>query len=298
MATPGIDQTWIAKIDYNHLLGHGGFGYVYKVWEESVAVKVIKKNEDPEEFIEDTEKCLKKLPKQHPNIIDIYNILEDLENKYVFMEYCELGNLKKIFHKQVLDTRVRVALMTQIANGIACLHENGIIHRDIKPENILLKHSDDDPWVQVKLSDFGLSKFLEDQSTMSSDVGTNAFKAPEFWQRDKEGRLHYKKAVDIFATGLTFLAMLQNDSQQKFAPGIEIATSLDPSEQEQPIGYTMHVRKKNDQTIPNIIAGEGDEITLQVKCLIREMINVKPEDRVCAEDVHATLDKILQTCGQ
>ena len=185
--------------------------------------------------------------------------------------------------------------MAQIANGIACLHENGIIHRDIKPENILLKHSDDDPWVQVKLSDFGLSKFLEDQSTMSSDVGTNAFKAPEFWQRDKEGRLHYKKAVDIFATGLTFLAMLQNDSQQKFAPGIEIATSLDPSEQEQPIGYTMHVRKKNDQTIPNIIAGEGDEITLQVKCLIREMINVKPEDRVCAENVHATLDKILQT---
>ena len=181
MATPGIDQTWIAKIDYNHLLGHGGFGYVYKVWEESVAAKVIKKNEDPEEFIEDTEKCLKKLPKQHPNIIAIYNILEDAENKYIFMEYCELGNLKKIFHKQLLDTRVKVALMAQIANGIACLHENGIIHRDIKPENILLKHSDDDPWVQLKLSDFGLSKFLEDQSTMSSDVGTNAFKAPEFW---------------------------------------------------------------------------------------------------------------------
>ena len=299
MATSRLDKTWIDKIDYKNPLGHGGFGYVYTAHEgkEVVAAKVLKKEQVVEKYIEDAEQCLN-LPNQHPHILTIYDILEDSENKYVFMEYCEYGNLKTYFHRLVLNTNEKVNLMAQIAEGLSCLHENGIIHRDIKPQNILLKRSGEYPFkIQAKLSDFGLTKFLEDQSTMSSDVGTVAFKAPEFWQRDIDGKLHYKETVDVFAAGLTYLTMLQTIEKggDKFAPGIEIATSLDPSEQEQSIGYTMYVRMKNSQTVPNIISEEGDEMTIKVKHLVRKMINAKPDDRPSARTVCDELRSILET---
>ena len=44
--------------------------------------------------------------------------------------------------------------------------------------------------------------------TMNSDIGTHAFKALEFWQKDNDGKLNYKKSVDIFVSSLTFWAML------------------------------------------------------------------------------------------
>ena len=172
---------------------------------------------------------------------------------------------------------------------------NGIIHRDLKPENLLV-NKEDSPI--IKLGDFAVSKFLDEgqQSTMSSDVGTVAFKAPEFWQRDKDGKLKYKRSVDVFATGLIFLAMLQTDTQKKMAPEIEVPDSFDSDERENAIGYTMYVRMKNHIEIPNIIATEGDEMTLCVRDLIRKMINVLPDDRVSAEMVKTTLDDILKKC--
>ena len=77
-------------------------------------------------------------------------------------------------------------------------------------------------------------------STMNSDVRTHAFKALEFWQKDKDGKLNYKKSVDIFASSLTFWAMLQLDARQDLKPCNE-CLSMEPSEKANDIGYTMSV---------------------------------------------------------
>ncbi len=101
--------------------------------------------------------------------------------------------------------------MIQIARGVDYLHCNDIIYRDIKPSNILVTTGNTTGQILIKLTDFGLSKFLDPEdetSAMSSDVGTFVFKAPEYWKTDINGKLKYKRSVDIFATGLTFLAML------------------------------------------------------------------------------------------
>ena len=283
-------------IDYNDMIGHGGFGYVYRGTNKvgvTIAAKFIDHHCHPKFAFEEASKCLK-IRDVHPNIIDIFDV-EECEGKIVIcMEYCKFGNLRTYFSTHPLVTKDKVVLMAQIADGLAHLHMKDIIHRDVKPENILVQEDENGRPV-AKLSDFGISKILEVgvPSTMSSDVGTSAFKAPEFWQRDKEGRLQYKRAVDVFAAGLTFLAMLQTDTDKKLAPGIEETHSLDVSEQEQPIGYTMYVRMKNRQTIPNIIANEGDEMALRVKSLIREMIHVVPEGRKVADDVKKELFNIL-----
>ncbi len=273
-------------INFSDVMGHGSFGVVYPATNRAglqVAVKVVSFRDHSRQNINEAEKLLK-LPNEHPNIIDIYDVHEDKNNKYIFMEFCELGNLREFYRRRELTTREKVNLMIQIADGIAHLHAKGIIHRDIHPANILVQRKGDGS-PQIKLSDFEVSKFIEGgmQSTMSSDVGTSLFKAPEFWKRDAQGRLQYKKSVDVFAEGLTFLAMLQADKNTRLAPGIEV--TLDPNEMVEPIGYTIHVRMKNKLDVPDFIRDEGDDLTKKVKGLIRKMIRVLPEDRVTAEEV-------------
>ena len=138
---------------------------------------------------------------------------------WIVMEYCDLEDLNNFFKKYhgKLDKDKEVKIMGQISRGITFLHNQNIVHRDIKPGNILLKN--ENAKVIVKLRDFGLSKFLDPNgatSSMSSNVGTQWFQAPEFWDRDPEDKLRYHRNVDVYAAGLTFTAMLP--SQTWFKP--------------------------------------------------------------------------------
>jgi serine/threonine protein kinase len=74
-----------------------------------------------------------------------------------------------------------VALLRQIATGLAAAHAADIIHRDLKPENVLLNVAG-----QGFVSDFGVGRDLSPESverrslgTLSSLIGTPAYMAPE-----------------------------------------------------------------------------------------------------------------------
>ena len=125
------------------------------------------------------------------------------------MEMSCFGYLEMFFAKRNLNQEQELELMTGIAKGIEYLHSKDIIHRDIKPGNIVI--SDGHP-IHVKLTDFDLCRILDenyDTSLMTSNVGTPMFKAPEFYRRTKEGKINYHRNVDIFAAGVTFLAIIQ-----------------------------------------------------------------------------------------
>ena len=119
--------------------------------------------------------------------------------------------------------------MVQIAKGIAHLHENNIVHRDIKPGNILITASPIHGQFMVKLTDFGLSKFLDpndETSAMSSDVGTLMFKSPEYFEACRQGKLNYHRNVDIYAAGLTFLCMLEAKEGEPLRPASQTCMSV------------------------------------------------------------------------
>ena len=210
---------------------------------------------------------------------------------WMFLEYCEHGDLQKYFLKTKIEGTTisesnKVKLMLDIAQGCAYLHDRNVIHRDIKPSNILLAGNP----VSAKLTDFDFSKFLEKmQSTMTTKVGTEAFKAPEFFFRTTDGKLKYKRSVDIFAMGLTFLAMLQEN--EGLVPKIE--TPNEASELHLSSGRILYERvtyKVEPLAIVDISKGSMAE--KQIREVVLKMTCAHAKDRIRAKQVVSSLLKV------
>ena len=206
------------------VLGRGGYGIVYKA-EDSKGNKIEAKRIDTKRkhSLFNITRNVEKLKQQnHPNIVKVNDIHQEENVIWVFMELCEYGDLNNFYRKHKLTQEQYLAVMSQIAGGISYLHENNVVHRDIKPENTLVANNSP---IQIKLTDFDVSKFFHEMletSAMSTNVETLAFKEPEFFQRTPEGKLVYHCNVDIFAMGLTFLALLQGNLDGKpLIPRIE-----------------------------------------------------------------------------
>ena len=267
----------------------------------------------------------------YPNILKVFDVIEDKMILWIFMEYCPHGDLQKYTRKKELSFDMKFEIMKQIAEGLEYLHQNNIVHRDIKPANILILN--DSP-MQLKMTDFDLSKFLSDvydTSRMSSNVGTPAFKAPEFFLRNDQRKISYHRKVDIYSAGLTYLALIQ--SNWPLVPRLE--TIKDESEVCNPIGSTIATRIRYGKKPLNVITCDkstsfmdkirnlsltrqasssasirsmsGDEginekekgiLERKVRRLIQEMTNVRPQDRPSALDVryklHMMTDDIKQ----
>ena len=125
---------------------------------------------------------------------------------------------------------------------------------------------------------------------MTSNVGTLAFKAPEFFQRTNPGKIEYHRNVDVYAAGLTFLAILQARKGQKLLiPQIE--TPTDDSELRVPsIGLLIAERIKYKIPELSLVKTEGPHKSL--KWLISQMTNVNPEERLSAEKVLDILNNL------
>ena len=150
----------------------------------------------------------------HENIIKLHDthVIDNIT--WMFTELCEFGDLNMFYEGREVPLDTSKEIMQQTINGIAYLHDRSIIHRDIKPANILVASKQP---IIVKLSDFDVSKFLDPEietSVMSSNVGTSTFKAPEFFLR-RYGKLKYHRNVDVYAAGLTFLAIVQHDREKR-----------------------------------------------------------------------------------
>ena len=210
--------------------------------------------------------------------------VEKTENiVWMIMTFCEHGDLNSFFQTRDVFHERRIDGMKQIMAGISYLHSQDIVHRDIKPGNILV--TSENPFL-LQLADFDVSKCLDPEvetSLMTSNVGTLTFKAPEFFQRTNPGKIEYHRNVDIYAAGLTFLAILQGEKGKRMLiPHIE--TPMDDSELHVPsIGQLIAERIKYKVSKLNIVKVEGPNTRL--KKLISRMTSVNPNDQMIAARV-------------
>ena len=127
----------------------------------------------------------------------ILDVEKDKKLVWMMMLFCELGDLNHYYRKRHISFETNVDIMKQTMAGIKYLHSQNIVHRDIKPGNILV--ASEIPLL-LRLADFDVSKSLDpavETSLMTSNVGTLAFKAPEFFQRTSPGKIEYHRNVDI-----------------------------------------------------------------------------------------------------
>ena len=148
-------------------LGKGGFGTVFKAWDNAndcyVALKMQPVNPDfPTARLKAEVERAETL--NHRNVAkykECYTF-ETMEGSMdvAVMSYYEDGSLEHLIVKQQLNDKERESILCQLLEGIAYLHTHDIIHRDLKPQNILILHHGGS--YTPKITDFGISKQLHD----------------------------------------------------------------------------------------------------------------------------------------
>jgi serine/threonine-protein kinase len=194
-------------------LGRGGMSSVYKardlVTGDLVALKVM-----PPKVAENAS-LLERFRREsraamlldHPNIVKGISAGEDQGFYYLVMEYVRGRSLMRVIRQQgPLEERRALYIARQVADALNHAHTFGLLHRDIKPDNILV-HPDD----FVKVTDFGLSRFVGGDDTMltlpGTAVGTPHYMSPE--QARGESDLDIR--ADLYSLGATLYEMLTGD---------------------------------------------------------------------------------------
>ena len=165
------------------LIGNGAFGYVHRSFDENGRMFATKYPRD--DLTEDEIRRFKREVElmsrlEHRNIMPIVaRNLKSSPHRFT-MPYAEM-NLEDYF-SDCEDRTIRLDFFRQISSGLEYAHANNVIHRDLKPRNILIL-SDDDGVPYPVISDFGIGKDLDSESTRitssGTPLGTAVWAAPE-----------------------------------------------------------------------------------------------------------------------
>ena len=187
-------------------IGEGTFGKVkvatHILTGEKVAVKILEKAKIAD--VNDVERVAREINIlkmiRHPNIIQLYEIIETPKQLYLIMEYASGGEL---FEYIVSHTRVKeleaCLFFQQIIAGVEYITKLNIVHRDLKPENLLLDHKK-----QIKIVDFGLSNTYRPGQLLKTACGSPCYAAPEMIA----GKRYHGSQVDVWSCGVILFALI------------------------------------------------------------------------------------------
>jgi serine/threonine protein kinase len=197
----------IGPYEVLEVLGRGGFGIVYRAFDETlqrvVAVKVLlprmaTTSPARKRFLREARSSA---AVRHENVVQVHAVVEQ-PTPYLVMEFIPGETLQqRIDRTGPLELKDVLSIGRQIAEGLAAAHATGLVHRDIKPANVLIENG---PQARVKLTDFGLARAADDASMSQSGVvaGTPMYMAPEQARGDT---LDHR--ADLFSLGSVLYVM-------------------------------------------------------------------------------------------
>ncbi|KAI0545087.1 kinase-like domain-containing protein [Xylaria curta] len=179
-------------------IGGGTFGHVYKAVGardgQIIAAKIFR----PELLAHDLSEARKEFNiignHSHEHIVNVFKF-EDHPRPVIYMQLYPRGHIR-FGHD---DKQRWATAFGQVLEGLAFLHENGIVHGDIKPENLLYE---EEPAFKVVISDFGLAKMTDQSTQPKTQSGTTRYMAPEVICSSADS---YKESVDIWSLGVVIL---------------------------------------------------------------------------------------------
>ena len=136
----------------------------------------------------------------HINVVKVYELIYDTElnNIYMILEFFENGDLSKYLSGKSLTEEYANNFSIQIKDGLQYLLSKNILHRDLKPQNILVSKNK-----ILKISDFGLSKYIDNDNIMNTVCGSPLYMAPEIIKYRK-----YTVKSDIWSFGVIIYEMV------------------------------------------------------------------------------------------
>lgn len=190
----------LGKYQIIKTLGSGGFGTVYLVkdtWiDKRFAIKVPHKQSG--EFIELLREPRMLAALEHENIVRIVTAEKADDYFFIVMEFIEGETLESILEREkILSLERALEVVRQICSGVDHAHRQGVLHRDLRPGNVLITESG-----EVKIADFGTSRFLEVADRASTIIGSPPYMAPEQFQ----GRAVFPS--DVYSVGVIMYEMV------------------------------------------------------------------------------------------
>ena len=136
----------------------------------------------------------------HPNVARIYDQGFEGAHAFISMEYFSGGDLRAMM-KNGVSPELAIAILIQVAGGLAAVHDAGVMHRDLKPDNIMIRADG-----SLAIADFGIAKSFSElfgNTQHGQVVGTPHYMAPE---QALGGRADARS--DIYSLGAMFYELL------------------------------------------------------------------------------------------
>lgn len=212
-----LGQTIDDNFEISGILGHGGFGAVYRATHRVLggerALKVLRRDlvhDDAlmERFWREA-KALYQLNAPQLIKVEQYGRLDD-GRPYMVMELAHGERLDRLVRQGGLFTPIRcIRVAREVLLALAEAHEHGVLHRDLKAENVMVD-SDAVLGERVKVLDLGIARILGNLQRLTSEtrtLGTPEYMSPEQWRGvdDLDGR------SDLYAVGCLMYEMLTGD---------------------------------------------------------------------------------------
>ncbi|MCL2126098.1 MAG: serine/threonine-protein kinase [Oscillospiraceae bacterium] len=207
------------------VLGFGGFGITYKVWDQRLGTVLAIKEYYPSGLVNrvpgtmdvilftsnrreeyrhgmtrflDEARSMAKFS-SHKSIINVFDFFEENDTAYIVMEYLEGTTLSAFLKTNRLDLANSISLILHVCEALRDIHAVGIVHRDVSPDNIFLCTNG-----LIKLIDFGAARFYADEERQLTIILKPGYAPPEQYERvNVQGPW-----TDIYALGATLYVMI------------------------------------------------------------------------------------------
>ncbi|KAJ4917576.1 Protein kinase superfamily protein [Raphanus sativus] len=200
-----------ATNEFKTVIGHGGFGTVYKAEFSDGLVAAVKRmdkasEQSKQDFCREIE-LLAKL--HHRNLVALKGFCIEKKERFLIYEYMKNGSLKDHLHsteKPPLSWETRMKIAIDVANALEYLHfycDPPLCHRDIKSSNILLDES-----FVAKLSDFGLAHSSRDGSVCFEPVNTDIHGTPGYVDPEYVVTQQLTEKSDVYSYGVVLLEII------------------------------------------------------------------------------------------
>ena len=135
------------------------------------------------------------------------------------MEFVEGETLEQLIKRSgKLDVKLALEITTQVAAGLAAVHEQSLVHRDIKPTNIMVRLKGERS-VTAKIIDLGLAKTLDESASEAAISSPGAFVGtPEFASPEQFAGVGVDIRSDLYSLGVTLWVMVTGQTPFRGTP--------------------------------------------------------------------------------